>query len=436
MKFSKYNNLVQSEKYGHLLYNAHTNSFMKIDENFYKELKDYAKSGVLTKGLVEVKEELIQAKVIIEEHEEKDVLNELRYRYYLNSFNKDSLMLTVAPTIDCNFDCFYCYEDNKEQSFSEDTENDLINFIDSYEKNIALSITWYGGEPLMNFDSIERCWDRITKMGFKNISHSIITNGYLLNEKVSEYFSKNPLSTVQVTLDGSERRHDKRRKLKNGQGSYQRILKNIARFFEINANNDTQVHIRVNLDKTNLEEFPEVHNALSSISERVWVYPAFVQDNTDNCSIQSLTCGNEVRFDFYKKIYEEHKIPVNFYPSFAVGGCGATVQNSFVVGPNGDLYKCWHDIGDSTKRIGNLREQRIYNLNVLSRYMGGESQLFDSECQDCSILPVCSGKCIYYRIENNYNNKNFEICPLQGKYLKEFLEYTYEEIINQCETVS
>ena len=38
------------------------------------------------------------------------------------------------------------------------------------------------------------------------------------------------------------------------------------------------------------------------------------------------------------------------------GVCGAISLNSFVIGPDGALYKCWNDIGYSERSIGNLEK--------------------------------------------------------------------------------
>lgn len=36
--------------------------------------------------------------------------------------------------------------------------------------------------------------------------------------------------------------------------------------------------------------------------------------------------------------------------------CGAVSVNSWLIDANGDLYKCWDDVGDLSETIGNLRE--------------------------------------------------------------------------------
>lgn len=92
----------------------------------------------------------------------------------------------------------------------------IILFIKRYKHLEYLYITWYGGEPLMAIDIIEKILNRIS-IEIPNIKishHFLVTNGYLINEKMLSLFSKYPLNSIQITLDGNKPRHDNLRKLK------------------------------------------------------------------------------------------------------------------------------------------------------------------------------------------------------------------------------
>ena len=39
----------------------------------------------------------------------------LELDYYSSIYNKEQLMITILPTLDCNFDCFYCFENKKKE---------------------------------------------------------------------------------------------------------------------------------------------------------------------------------------------------------------------------------------------------------------------------------------------------------------------------------
>ena len=56
----------------------------------------------------------------------------------------------------------------------EETETAIIDYINSIKPR-TLDITWYGGEPLMNFKTIERLTDKINELSYiENLKYDII----------------------------------------------------------------------------------------------------------------------------------------------------------------------------------------------------------------------------------------------------------------------
>lgn len=52
--------------------------------------------------------------------------------------------------------------------------------------------------------------------------------------------------------------------------------------------------------------------------------------------------------------------PMTYYPKLINNFCGADSVNSFVIDAEGDIYKCWSDIG--------VKEHSIDNINNTKRY--------------------------------------------------------------------
>lgn len=61
------------------------------------------------------------------------------------------MSLIIAPTLDCNFRCPYCFEDLKKIYMTKGTVNAIKNFVRNKIKNgvTNLNVSWYGGEPLL-----------------------------------------------------------------------------------------------------------------------------------------------------------------------------------------------------------------------------------------------------------------------------------------------
>ncbi len=66
--------------------------------------------------------------------------------------------LTICTTMGCNFDCPYCFENHKAGKMSAEVQDDVValaeRMLDAAQRK-ALSVTWFGGEPLLAPDVIE-----------------------------------------------------------------------------------------------------------------------------------------------------------------------------------------------------------------------------------------------------------------------------------------
>ena len=64
---------------------------------------------------------------------------------------------TILPTLDCNARCVYCYEEGtKPVSMSSETVEQTIRFIRNNCGGSEVKLSWFGGEPLLRPDIIDR----------------------------------------------------------------------------------------------------------------------------------------------------------------------------------------------------------------------------------------------------------------------------------------
>jgi len=157
----------------------------------------------------------------------------------------------------------------------------------------------------------------------------------------------------------------------------------------------------------------------------LYIYPAFIEDYTDMPNCEILNRYDKIKFTIKK--YKELGFTFDINTEFSVGGCGATQKNYFLVGSEGELYKCWNDVGNPEMIVGHINNSEITNSKVLYRYISGETMYDDPKCKDCSILPICSGGCQWQRNANKYANKNYNLCDLKKGSLDKFLEVLYLE---------
>ena len=244
MFWSKYNILSKSNKYGYLLFNTMSLAFIRIlenDINMWLELKenpdsykDFSNSNFLLK-----------ARIIVENQE--DDLNVYLADILKNRYNSSDMALTILPTRGCNFGCIYCYEQDRPNiAMSEQTEDAIVRFVKSNSNLKRLSVVWYGGEPLLNFDSIVRLTKKFQQLGIE-YSAKIVSNGYLLTKDKAEKMKGLSIRNIQITFDGSEQIHNQRRALLGGQATYRTIMENLKYLLEVNK--EITVDIRTNIDR-------------------------------------------------------------------------------------------------------------------------------------------------------------------------------------------
>jgi len=169
------------------------------------------------------------------------------YSFY-DFFEQHRLQLVLGITENCNLDCKYC---TFGKCFSEYRQHSLhtmpfpvakkaiTDFLDKATK--LSSISFYGGEPLLEFDLIKKIVHfgekYATQLG-KRVKFAFTTNGTLLVKEVINFIVEHDINVV-ISLDGDKMSHDSNRVFKNVRskktnliGSYDTVWENIRLFIE------------------------------------------------------------------------------------------------------------------------------------------------------------------------------------------------------------
>ena len=396
MFFSRYN-VVEKFDDTTVIYNTLSSAILKLDGDYSKYLHEIIENKSYEK------EDLVQALINggMIYKEQIDELKMIKVSSLKSRYNSKILSYTIAPTMSCNFKCDYCFEAGKRyNTMSEETMEDTINFIvkDSLTCE-TINISWYGGEPLLAIKQIQKISNGIMAKINNNIKFisSMVTNGYLLSRENAIILKEIGVKRVQITLDGSKESHDKRRILLNGEGSFNKIIDNIKNCYDL-----LDINIRVNLDKRNSNEYIEVLEELekANLKNKVSIYIAPVDNINDTA--QCTTGLNEYEFadnqdDFYREL-KNRNFKLNNKISTKLGVCGAVSDNSILIDPLGDLYKCWNDIAYKDKNIGHIKAGISMNNEYL-RWMDYDP-MKRKVCLECTLLPVCMGGCPHSALNN------------------------------------
>ena len=428
MKISRFTIIFEREGL-FLLYNTCTQSLFKISETNYqlicKVISGEESINTLPKDLFD----FLKTRHFIDDEKEQeahDFCVKMEYRKRFESFSGRTLSLVIAPTLACNFACPYCYEANLPASImNEEVEDNIIRFIKSYETTCdKLEICWEGGEPLIGFETIKSLFKKIeSKTSLKIKEHLIATNGYLLTPEICKFFNEKKLNLAQITIDGGPETHNKSRMLKTGKPTYDTILQNIDMLTDMIP--DCKVIVRTNIHNGNKDEYGDLYKQLSCRwkDKNVHITPAFVLAN-DNCIVSC--CSSHEKTEFYLHLQEKYHIKsFNLAPKIKIGRCSATVENSYIIAPNGNLYKCWNDIGIDKLCIGNVSEG-IKNNTLVAKYIVGSDKYSDAKCLNCKLFPICEGGCNRRRIDNREIGTNYDLCSFDEEGICDHLYEYYK----------
>lgn len=429
LQLSKYSRLFRRGD-DFLLYSSKRNDFYELNKETYDFLQTISEINFesLDRDVQEFVEDLHKRGIIASSEEDTDFLDSLEVLQNMMAYGPGQLSLTVTPTISCNLRCPYCFEESKPAGMmSRETADKLIEFIKSHKYAKTLGICWFGGEPLLGTDIMEYILDRVAEL--KDIefnSHSIITNGTLVNDKVIALFQKYPLDSIQITLDGDKPHHDKKRIYPNGGGTFDLILANIGRLLN-ELPKKTKISLRVNVDNTNKQDYVKIREMIAERfgKERIFVYPGILTANKG--------CKNETFFtskdhmEFFREVAEGADA---LYPSHTTKGCGATRCNSYVIGPRGEIYLCWEHVGKKEKEVGTITGKAWTTPRLFNKYMLKGTSYSDKKCRDCFLFPICSGGCADKRIRNLTEGEINDLCTIYNvddqKALEEMLYLYYK----------
>lgn len=302
-----------------------------------------------------------------------------------------SYSLMILPTYDCNFSCWYCIQSHKHEYMSKDIVESIKKHIATYllQNDIkSFDIHWFGGEPLLCFEShiveISNFAIAFCKEHKINFHNSITTNGYLLNEEMILRMKDLNFRQFQITLDGSREFHNQTR---NEQGipSYDRIVNNVHSIINIIPN--VKMFLRYNFTKENYTALDKLVRELNTVFEpdcRSKILISVIKVWQENRKKIDKDCFDKIFSTFTQAGYSIADVDLsNDYIR-----CNADKLHSYVIFHNGKVDKC-NNIPPSEAAYelidsGNISIINNKSNNILS---------VDVNCKKCKLFPVCLGPC-------------------------------------------
>lgn len=347
--------------------------------------------------------------------------------------NNQVQQLVLEVTEQCNFRCKYCiYNEEFEgdrnfgfETMSIKTAKKAIDYVLEHS-NDKVSITFYGGEPLLNYEVIKASIQyALENKKDKSISFSITSNVSVLTKEMADFFASVPNFSFLVSLDGPEEVQNKARVYVKNKPTFQdtmRGLKYLAYSFE-NSKNVLMINAVLippyeydKMEKINC--FFEGLNFLPDNTEIRITYPKagsykyedwgrmlknkkyMIDNNFNPLKKWQLfqACKNKLDKTHTRNIYTysifEQLVDIDSrrkddepFETFRCNGCCIPGSRKIYVKPNGDIKTC-EKIG-SSPTIGNIYEG-INISRVQRKYIDEYKEKSIDYCSECWAINMCA----------------------------------------------
>ena len=302
---------------------------------------------------------------------------------------------SILPTTACNARCFYCFESNTPRcSMTPETAERIAGYIDAHcGRKRRVTLKWFGGEPTLGEARIDQICSRLTEMGIAYTS-SMISNAYLFSDEMVRKAKKLwKLTTIQITLDGTEEIYNRTKSYLHAEGSpYRRVMENIGLLLRAGI----RVIVRMNLDQHNAEDLVSLTDELTERFSGLKGFSAYASPLFEDVGFDPVRHDASERSELtaaairLNERLEQNGCRASRFgwqkelPCLRTFYCMADNPHSLQINPRGEFSKCEHElfdllVGDLEKGHDYCRENGRYWLNPSYR----------KACRPCPLYPVC-----------------------------------------------
>lgn len=389
LKWSNYNIIYKCEDGQYtILTNSLNRCVYKLKNEFVKKINAFINGKSLDVNMRKFVLELYVDHLLVDEN-----LNEVELfalTQEKEKYGSEFGNVYFIPSFDCDFRCTYCILGKNVDSMClpRMTDNDVVQtakwLCETAESlNIkTLQILLFGGEPLLSQKENLLLMNEINSVEKSfSVNYSLITNGFALTPNLLEELIDCNLSTIQITLDGTEKMHDRRRRYVDGTGTFKKIINNVLNVVKYNI----KIIVRVNVDEENCSNIIELLEYMHSLglNKRILLHIVPV-DPSSYSSISGYSMGAlEMYHDIYRFAFE-HGFNVQKWQRY----CSISSKMNFSIDSYGDVYPCPNFVGDKDFKIAD-----IYN-GINKTYEKIQNMRLDDSCLHCNLVGLCNGGCL------------------------------------------
>lgn len=372
--------------------------------------------------------------------------------------------LTLEVTQSCNLRCRYCIYHTANEGFRDfsvshmnwETAKNAIDYAYAHSGD-KLAITFYGGEPLINYDLIKQSIDYSEQIKDQNkeVTYSFTSNLTLMTKEMAEYFASIGNCGIMGSIDGPQAIHDEFRITADKKGSFTQAIQGLKYLVEA-YKEAAKDNISINAVLTppySEEKFDMVNTffkELSWLPDDVQVRCSYQDPETyestfpdgvpeiyakqdgakqDDYSIRSWAVKHVIDGSetvVHRTILEDtlikiqHRIIANQPISvMRRNACCIPAQRRLYITADGDLKVC-ERVGESPY-FGNVNKGIDFEL-LYKFYIQDYQEKMAGSCSDCWCVHLCSMCYSNYCTSKEIDfQKKMASCTGERKYIKGLL---------------
>jgi len=333
-----------------------------------------------------------------------DEIEDLEARYWKEKRCSENLSLGLILTQKCNFRCVYCNQEHFGKSFSQQDADRVVALFRNEAATLKnFYVTWWGGEPLLKLDLIEKLSAEFIEVCDKSgIRYRAFTstNGSLITPPVARLLRELRFVRFQISLDGPREFHDAQRPLANGKGTYDTVLSALANLHNAYPADPGLITLRVHT------------TALVRDSGADWCgFLSDLEPYKEILKVLFIPAHETFRFDVKKTISHDETqrrladvmrdararglalAESNLLNRDTLMHCGAVSDRAWFVLPGSRLTRCNNAFNDPKNDCGIIGDQGNIELYGKAAEWIEHSPFKFDECKTCEVLPICMGGC-------------------------------------------
>lgn len=289
----------------------------------------------------------------------------------------------------CNARCVHCYSKSGTGEKDALDTSDICEMIDQFAAAGVFDLGITGGEPLLRKDIASIVAHAVKQ----NLTVGISTNGYYASPKILRQLQEAGLDRLQVSIDGTEKTHDK---LRGIPGLYQKAAGALENCGKIGLRRA----LCFTAHKKNIKELPELLNRAEAMGVETFNVSLFVPTGRGGWNLllsphemeklyrlvdekQGQTQTMEITMHTAKRVLNTPALEETESFIGCQAGVGTSYVNSF-----GDLTPCVL----LPVKVGNLKEDNFEDAWKSSPVIAElQERRVEGFCSECDKLRKCGG---------------------------------------------